>query len=311
MKIILFILFSSFFYGCQRDARQIDFSPLSIVGGEVVAKGEYEAVVALIRNGDFHCTGVLIAKDIILTAAHCLVDVELEELSIYIGIGYNKPKDTTYVRGQYEISKMTIYPTLVHEAGLGLRNLGEYNANDVGLVFLKNEIQEISPYSLMTSLDEIKDYLYTKSLTTIVGYGYIAEEGLDQPIIKKPDYGLKRSVQIPIKSFDNHEVDIREEGKDSCYIDSGGPVIIGDKVLALVSGSNGLCAENEFPVYYSLVFDSICWIAKETGLKFDDIERNCDRNLMIDSKCGELAGPVAAKCAADLSDLIFQTQIKI
>lgn len=311
--IKLIILFSLILSGCQYEAAsKLSIGEQFIVGGELVSKNELSSVVALVKAGDFHCSGVLIAPQIVLTAAHCLVDVQIESLSVYVGNGYNKPADRTFVRGQYEISKMLIHPKLVHVEGLGLRNLGEYNANDVGLVFLEKSILNVTPSKVLTDLHILRQKLYTKVETTVVGFGYTAEEDVTNASFKKPDYGLKRKVNIPIVSFDNHEVDIRGEGVDSCYIDSGGPVFVeheGERfVLALVSGSNGFCAENHFPVYYSLVFDSICWIASETGLEFEDIANNCDRNQNIINKCDDLPPHLASVCAKDMSDLIFSTQ---
>lgn len=310
----LLILFSLIFSACQYGPTVSEFSSEanSIVGGEPTSKAEYSSVVALVRNGDFHCSGVLISKDIVLTAAHCLVDVEISGLSIYFGNGVNKPSDRTFVRGQYHIARALIHPNLEYVEGLGLRNLGDYNANDVGIIFLEKPVLEYKPYNVLTSLKKLKDVLYEKVQTKVVGFGYTSEEDLSDSQFKKPDYGLKRKVDISIQNFDNHEVDIRDEGKDSCYIDSGGPVFVNvdgqEVVLALVSGSNGHCAENHFPVYYSLVFDSVCWIAKETGLEFEDLDDNCSRNQLIESKCEEFGREIAKTCAKNMSAVFFETQ---
>lgn len=310
LMLIFSLLISSCQYLAKDKDQQLEVAQNSIVGGEVVSKNSHQEVVAFIRDGDFHCTGVLIAPTIVLTAAHCLVDVSVPELSVYVGNGYDKPSDKTFVRGKYKISKMLIHPNLEYVEGLGLRNLGDYNANDVGIVFLETQINNVKPSKLLTNLSQLKEVLYSKSMTTVVGFGYTSEDGDSDTSFKKPDYGLKRQVDISIKEFDNHEVDIRDEGRDSCYIDSGGPVFVdrdGESVvLALVSGSNGFCAENQFPVYYSMVFDSICWIAQETGLEFEGLEENCNRSSIIASKCGELSGDLAKECARDLSAFIFE-----
>jgi len=287
--------------------------PITIVGGGLVQKNKIDAVVALVRNGDFHCSGVLIASDIVLTAAHCLGGFEAPSFRVYVGPGFKKPEDRTFVRGQYEVKKISYHPSLEWNDRHGFLNFGHYNANDVGLVFLERNIEDVKPIKILNNLNSIKTILKRDQITTIVGYGYIGEDRPFSSTVFLNEYGLKRKVDISIKGFNNHEVDIRDEGKDSCYVDSGGPALVnvdGEyQILGLVSGSNGLCGENEFPVYYSLVFDSICWMAKETGVEFEDTYRNCDRTQLIKNKCEDLPLKTASKCAADLSELIFETQI--
>src|SRR5678810_913006 len=46
-----------------------------VIGGEITPEGEFPGVGALwlSSQGSFECTGTLIAPDVILTAAHCIV----------------------------------------------------------------------------------------------------------------------------------------------------------------------------------------------------------------------------------------------
>ncbi|EQC45397.1 trypsin-like serine protease [Bacteriovorax sp. Seq25_V] len=312
ISILLFLLLSINSCGPQESNTHVEINTSSIVGGELVEKDEFKAVVALVRNGDFHCSGVLIAEDVVLTAAHCLGGFAAESIRVYVGDGEKRPALRAFLRGQHEVERVIFHPSLKWNERRGFVNFGDYNANDVGLVFLKEPITDVEPLKILENLSVVKNYLKKGQTTTVVGYGY---DGEDKPVFTNvtPEYGLKRKVDIMIKNFNNHEVDIRDDGKDSCYIDSGGPALVnvdGEyQVLALVSGSNGLCGENEFPVYYSLVFDSICWIAKETDMKFTDLFRNCDRYQLIQNKCEELPPKPAAQCASNLSELIFETQI--
>jgi secreted trypsin-like serine protease len=63
---------------------QFDGTDTRIIGG-VSSDEDYPWMVSIQRSSHF-CGGVLIAKDWVLTAAHCLDDKTPEELNLYIGL---------------------------------------------------------------------------------------------------------------------------------------------------------------------------------------------------------------------------------
>ena len=70
---LLFIIMTLFlFAGCDMLGENIDFeSEDRIIGGNEAQEGRYSYIVSLQDKMGHFCGGSLIAKDIVLTAAHC------------------------------------------------------------------------------------------------------------------------------------------------------------------------------------------------------------------------------------------------
>lgn len=305
-------LLSTLSCSVQDAADFVQFQEAKIVGGELVDKNEFKGVVALVRGGDIICSGVVIDKRTILTAAHCLVGQNVYALSILVGRGTKLPHPGKVVKGQYRIDGYELFPTLRYTNFHGITNYGEFNANDIGIITTQKNLVNIQPYQVLTKTDLIKEKVKKGEKIVVVGYGYTGEDrnfgfGFTESHV---EYGLKRKVEIPIVGVNNHEIDARADGLDSCYVDSGAPAFVktdqGYKIAGLVSGSDGLCGENEFPAYYSLVYDSACWINQYTGMPFDDLDFHCERHERISKACSVNEDPKEAKlCAKELSDEIF------
>lgn len=280
MKILKIILFcSSFiFSACNSNSRSTDPNAQirkvdpnracvpedellagNIVGGELVAPGDSDSkVVLMVVSGGQLCTGAAIAKNVILTAAHCIAGNKQTSAVIFYPSrscesGFNKHKYTQAVK-----------ELIVHE---------DYDANapadkmkgDIALVVLEKDIPEgyvihqIANPAKMVSGTDI--YLY--------GYGRISG---------KPDSrlgsGMLRKTSLPREAFkistENKKVQIdQSSGTGMCQGDSGGPSFVevntegGTEkqilgVNSYVSGpANDLCSDKG---YETLVHSYVQWI---------------------------------------------------
>ncbi|XP_046404259.1 trypsin 5G1-like [Ischnura elegans] len=110
-------------------------------------------------------------------------------------------------------------------------------------------------------------------MVVISGWGDVREGGNIAKFLQK--------VTVPV--YDQHEcfldyitdggitdqmfcAGVKEDGKNSCNGDSGGPVVTNDKLYGIVSWGIG-CGEREYPIVYAKVSSMKAFIAKETGLK--------------------------------------------
>lgn len=202
------------------------------------------------------CGAVLIAPQIVLTAAHCITDPNFPDRAlpgVDIGRFYRDyPSDTAPFeqrRAAYTvINKNYKRPT---------------SLNDIALILL-DEPSSAKPAKLADkdlSLDE------GESLT-VVGWGSTSTEYY-QPSEKLMQVGVDYISNSDCEGMYPGRIDecmlcagMREGGKDSCQGDSGGPLLNEDEVVVgLVSWGTG-CAQPMKPGVYSSVKYFSKWIKK-------------------------------------------------
>ncbi len=186
----------------------------NIVGGTVADASFQKAngVVGLImlsEGGQGLCTGTLISKRIVLTAAHCLADSELTGVAVVFAPNVSSPTEDQ-IRFGVKIA--------VHQAyGLaGLSLSGSHN--DIALLKLDSD----APADFQPARLPASDNLKAKTMLTQAGFGKTQAlrntPGDTSGTLKKVD-----GIQLIAKSKDGKELLMNEDGKGSCNGDSGGP----------------------------------------------------------------------------------------
>lgn len=128
----------------------------TVLKGTPITTTEYPFIVQIkmkLRNRTGFCTGSLIAKNAVLTAAHCLKDYKRKNIVVRLGV--NKP-------GR-EMEKMKVSKFVVHPKYVGEPEL----LNDIGIIFLQNEVKnpEFQPISMdFLIVPPVKDAM-------VIGYG--------------------------------------------------------------------------------------------------------------------------------------------
>lgn len=147
--------------------------------GEPIEGGEEDTahpeVVALIRQGEgVFCSGVLIAPDAVLTAAHCLLQFPLDEIEVFFG------RDASAHDG-FSVSVATVFLQPLFQP--------ETLENDVGIIILQEEVTSVTPALL-------PDFLLTESdlesELTFVGFFPDSIEG---------GCGTRRSATVTLKAI--------------------------------------------------------------------------------------------------------------
>ncbi|CAK1546026.1 unnamed protein product [Leptosia nina] len=237
-----------------------------VVGGKPSQPAAWPWVVALYRDGQFHCGGVIINQNWIMSAAHCVHKYWLHYYEVQVGMlrrfsfspqEQNYPVTHVIVNQNYDQQDMK---------------------NDLCLLKIKPGIQFsrwVRPICLPGPEVAGPDWAWGPPVGTIctaVGWGSTIEHGPD------PDH--LREVELPVWERCNHREDqdskqicagLFEGGRDTCQGDSGGPLLCQNPsnehqwyVAGIVSHGDG-CARKGEPGVYTRVSLLVPWIRHHTS----------------------------------------------
>lgn len=227
-----------------------------IVGGQDADQGEYPWQV-LVTPGGFLCGGALIDELWVVTAAHCVDNIDTSNISVVLGNHTQSVSEST--EQSFSIAESHPHP--------------DYSAvtNDFDIALLKLSSPatiiagQVETISLNTEAD-----LTGGLLATVIGWGTTSSGGSAADVLQE--------VQVPIVSnatcIESYGSTITanmvcagfaEGGKDSCQGDSGGPLMIPDgeggfKLAGVVSFGTG-CAQANFYGVYARVSQFTAWIS--------------------------------------------------
>ncbi|XP_037943486.1 trypsin eta-like [Teleopsis dalmanni] len=241
-----------------------------IIGGEVVDPWKHPYIVSIrykesVNSTSLHrCAGVVYSQQVVITSAQCIVPYAHFE-RIYVKAAGNT---RTGVDGQlYPVKKW-----ISHE------KYSVWTADyDIGVLILEEPFNfknlVIHPIAIRNSLPS------AGKMATIAGWGYREEFG-------PSSYNLEET-QVPIvSSADCNNIykvsgdEVTERmicagyvatgGKDACQGDTGGPLVVDDELVGLVSWGRG-CARPGYPTVYSLVKSYVTWIDNTIAAEINKI----------------------------------------
>ncbi|XP_071642079.1 serine protease ndl [Temnothorax longispinosus] len=236
-------------------------SQLRVVGGRASQPKAWPFLVAIYRDGNFHCGGVILTEVHILTAGHCMYGYEGHYYEIQAGIlrRLSFSLTTQWRRAKHVI----IHPGFVKEQ----------MQNDIAIIVLDKPllfnrwVRQVCLPALNTAGLAWREGPSPQSVCVAVGWGAIREDGPD------PDH--LREVEVPILSSCKYLSDQNnaticagypQGGRDACQGDSGGPLMCRNPNLAsqwyaagLISHGDGCGRPNEPGVYMKVSY-YIDWI---------------------------------------------------
>ena len=235
----------------------------NIVGGAVASASfqKENGVVALVissEDGQGICTGTLIAKRIVLTAAHCLDSsgAAIQSIAVVFNQEVSKATEQTIrfgVRGR------------VHE--LFLSSAGGLGAwNDIALLKLSEDAPADFKFARLPSLVSAP----LKVRTSLIQAGFGRTEATRSPTSDTSGV-LKQVSGIEVLKLvaDGKEMHLKEDGKGSCNGDSGGPayVKISGKLTQVGINSRGTDPASCIGVgVFTNVAAHLAWITKNSEL---------------------------------------------
>ncbi|XP_049315293.1 trypsin I-P38-like [Bactrocera dorsalis] len=220
-----------------------------IVDGSAVTQQRYPYYVRLHYYGEFSCGGSLVRNNAVLTAAHCVNGINMEELRVHadtINLG-----DTGVVR--------TIKYAVIPKEYVMAKINYDY---DVAVLILSSAI----PSASVIPLDKSAVTAGTSCL--VIGHGYTKENGdlseqlqeIHVPIMSREVCQHKyRGIRVITQSMMCAAE--RDNKHAPCKGDSGGPMICNGKQAGIVSWSVG-CGRVEYPTVYTDVSKVYSFIEK-------------------------------------------------
>lgn len=243
-----------------------------IMGGKRVEEASpYSRTVVALIDTEYNsiCTGSILSENLILTAAHCVDDIE--HFNLYVVFATNADE----VMGSREpdikaLLTRRVAKIVVHDDYNPEEQTDEnpFDFNDIAILKIKGTLPEgFKPVKLVENSFELKRGMQA----TLVGYGVneVQVEPVDPKEVKnlrealeygevicdddlqnclKVDMfgdGILRVGHAPIEGFTKSEVRLDERNGGTCMGDSGGPAYIEKKnelfLFGITSRGSALC----------------------------------------------------------------------
>lgn len=273
--------------------------PAPVVGGQPVPAGKWPDAAAVLFNGsdpsqNQGCTGVLIAPDIVLTAAHCI-----DQSITAVFLDANDLRSST---GEViAVERVIAHPQ-------------SWQSYDIGILIL-SQPSTVTPRIIADGC--IRDqYTRNGANVAIVGYGATDADAsqygyeLREAYTTITDVDCTTSAGCVSSVSPGGEMGAGGDGIDSCNGDSGGPLYLltdrGEFLVGLTSRAYGdatqYCSQGGIYVRPDAVIE---WIESETGR--DIPEPTCNiapepAAQEIEVEAGETASTAVAPNDPDAAD---------
>ncbi|XP_058467485.1 trypsin beta-like [Malaya genurostris] len=230
-----------------------------IVGGTPATFGEFPSKVSLqlVLNSAHFCGGTLLTMKHVLTAAHCLSNIE--------GIPWSPSRFQAMADDLNVLPKMASSTRQIRQVKFFVIH-DKYSpstlANDIAVVTLVSEFTKTNslyPSKRVSSAPAAGD------LCSLAGWGVTSEQSQTvSPTLQRVNLGVvdfNRCNTIYQGSLTKGMLCACSPGKDACQGDSGGALICQNRVAGVVSFGAG-CAHPDFPGVYMDVAHFEKWIGK-------------------------------------------------
>lgn len=227
----------------------------AIIDGHVASPGEVSATVGLL--GNFTCTGTLIAPQVVLTAAHCIVD-GVGGVDVYAGVVRQNEANNN---DRYAIAQAIPHPNY-NAFAWGNDPDGLAESNDIGILLLDEPVSGVAPVPVLP-FERVDSDMPGQTPVTLAGFGITNQSGGPTGVLYVTETPYVRRSATELLAGGNNL-------PDSCNGDSGGPVyldvdgqrfVVGVTSRAAASSQQN-CGDGGI---YTLAPAFIDWLAQASG----------------------------------------------
>ncbi|XP_044733178.1 mite allergen Der p 3-like [Chrysoperla carnea] len=228
-----------------------------IVGGENAEWGDIPYIVSL-RSDSLHtCGGVLISKDWIITAAHCVTSSIIKYTIQY---GVLNISSNANDKSVIEIEKI-----IIHEKFDSFTT-----ENNIAALKLKEPVK-FSKYVSAAVLPEQNEEVPEVDNALLAGWGQLYTNGPISTQLQKVELAIIEQDLCQgfhfLQIFDtNLCAGILQGGKGQCKNDAGSPLTVNGKVVGIDSWSGKPCGNKQLPGIFTRVASYRDWIRSTTNV---------------------------------------------
>lgn len=227
-----------------------------IVGGHAVSINKHPHQISLRRRGcpecsyEHLCGGSIFSEDVIITAAHCIIDDVVNNYMVVAGTENRRGSDGSITR----VRKIVVHPNYDTIT----------NDYDAALLFLASPLPlndvTIASIALTSTNPKAGDR------AVVTGWGNTKAGGIPSSKLMEVEVPVVNHEECseaytPSPITDNMICAgiLGVGGKDSCQGDSGGPFVIDEQLAGIVSFGRS-CADPSYPGVYANVYTLGDWI---------------------------------------------------
>ncbi|XP_041986921.1 trypsin theta-like [Aricia agestis] len=225
---------------------------------------EHPYIVSIRRKYSHYLTGSLISKNLVLTVAHPIVDVPINELGAVVGENYSD-------RG---IMLLTVIIVVIHD------EFDPYTlAGDIAILRF---YEEVEPRSNIKHI-HISSKLFKEGTAIVTGWGRCDFTGKELCLPRSSEYypeeildPMLRSVSFPYirdncfcKSYKQNGAPLKKgmiclglasTKHEPCLAVPGAPLVVEGNMVALQSWGYGCGYPLSLPLVYTHIYDYLGWI---------------------------------------------------
>ncbi|XP_053558806.1 myeloblastin [Bombina bombina] len=207
-----------------------------IVGGREARPNSHPYIASLQFRRQHFCGGSLIAPQFLMTAAHCLTDINPNQVTVVLGAHSLRANEAS--KQQYQISR-------VFENGFNPQTL----QNDIVILRLDRAVTLNSNVQVV-SLPRVNETVPEGTPCTAAGWGRLSTQG------RVPDRLQELNVTVTGRNLCRPNnictgVFMRQAG--ICFGDSGGPLVCNGVIQGISSFIIRTCGSGVAPDFFSRV----------------------------------------------------------